>query len=115
MGVDSVPAYVLGTAGVSAMMVLTSAWITASATGGDVGTLLYLDCLATQNLGHAAFLAGFATSYWRGGNVLGRMFCVCAPTLLAVHAAAAAAAAGSSTSAGGERWPARTWCSPRPW
>ncbi|KAH8054668.1 high-affinity potassium ion transmembrane transporter [Aureococcus anophagefferens] len=67
---DSVPIYVIGTAAVSAMMVATSVAISLT-TEGDVADLLYLDCLATQNLGHAAFLVGFATSCWRGGHVLG--------------------------------------------
>ncbi|KAK7250293.1 high-affinity potassium ion transmembrane transporter [Aureococcus anophagefferens] len=96
---DSVPIYVIGTAAVSAMMVATSVAISLT-TEGDVADLLYLDCLATQNLGHAAFLVGFATSCWRGGHVLGRCFVVTAPWLLAAHGAAslAAAARGRSSS-----------------
>ncbi|KAH8074364.1 high-affinity potassium ion transmembrane transporter [Aureococcus anophagefferens] len=90
---DSVPIYVIGTAAVSAMMVATSVAISLT-TEGDVADLLYLDCLATQNLGHAAFLVGFATSYWRGGHVLGKCFVVTAPWLLAAHGAASLAAAG---------------------
>ena len=65
-----VPTSVWATAGVSAMMVVSSALIMVQ----NVGLLpdvLYHDCLATQNLGHAAFLLGFATSAWRGHNVLG--------------------------------------------
>jgi len=87
------PSYVIGTAAVSAMMVATSVAISLT-TEGDVADLLYLDCLATQNLGHAAFLVGFATSYWRGGHVLGKCFVVTAPWLLAAHGAASLAAAG---------------------
>ena len=86
------PSYVIGTAAVSAMMVATSVAISLT-TEGDVADLLYLDCLATQNLGHAAFLVGFATSYWRGGHVLGKCFVVTAPWLLAAHGASARAAA----------------------
>ena len=68
MGVDSVPAYVR-TAGVSAMMVLTSAWITAKrAATSACSTSTARDAEPRPRL-----LAGFATSYWRG-NVLGRMF-----------------------------------------
>ena len=87
------PIYVIGTAAVSAMMVATSVAISLT-TEGDVADLLYLDCLATQNLGHAAFLVGFATSYWRGGHVLGKCFVVTAPWLLSAHGAASLAAAG---------------------
>ena len=62
------PPFVVGTAAVSVMMVLSSALVNVYAGeggGGDddpstsVGKLLYMDCLATQNLGHAAFLLGF--------------------------------------------------------
>ena len=56
-----VPTSVWATAGVSAMMVVSSALIMVQ----NVGLLpdvLYHDCLVTQNLGHAAFLLGFATS-----------------------------------------------------
>ncbi|KAH8095500.1 high-affinity potassium ion transmembrane transporter [Aureococcus anophagefferens] len=94
---DSVPIYVIGTAAVSAMMVATSVAISLT-TEGDVADLLYLDCLATQNLGHAAFLVGFATSCWRGGHVLGRCFVVTAPWLLAAHGASLARPEAASSS-----------------
>ena len=57
-----VPTSVWATAGVSAMMVVSSALIMVQ----NVGLLpdvLYHDCLATQNLGHAAFLLGFLGLY----------------------------------------------------
>ena len=84
-----VPTSVWATAGVSAMMVVSSALIMVQ----NVGLLpdvLYHDCLATQNLGHAAFLLGFATSAWRGHNVLGASMTYAAPRLLATHATSAA-------------------------
>ena len=86
------PSFLFGTAGVSTMMVICSGLISYSACtieGRDTQKLLYLDCLATQNLGHAAFLLGFATSAWRGGNALGLSFTYMAPRLLAGHSLAA--------------------------
>ncbi|KAJ1461843.1 hypothetical protein M885DRAFT_611450 [Pelagophyceae sp. CCMP2097] len=84
----AVPAYVFGTVSLSAAMVACS--FAVMALNVNPAMLVYQDCLATQNLGHAAFLLAFATSAWRGGNLMAACFIYAAPRLLLAHAIAAA-------------------------